>query len=60
MYSNGVSHAVSSDDYNGVLTMLKWLSYVPKVLPHVVVATILMLLWQPFLIIISVFTTHPP
>ncbi|ESN91710.1 hypothetical protein HELRODRAFT_70230, partial [Helobdella robusta] len=30
MYNNGVSHAVSSDDYNGVLTMLKWLSYMPK------------------------------
>lgn len=31
MFNNGVSHAVSIDEYNGVLTMLKWLSYVPEV-----------------------------
>ena len=30
MYNNGVSHAVASDDYDGVRVMLHWLSFVPK------------------------------
>lgn len=30
MYNNGISHAVATDDYDGVRTMLHWLSYVPK------------------------------
>ena len=29
MYSNGVSHSIVSDDYQGVREILKWLSYVP-------------------------------
>jgi len=31
MHNNGVSHAITADDFDGVLTMLKWLSYMPKV-----------------------------
>ena len=31
MHNNGVTHAVASDDFDGVHVMLKWLSYVPKV-----------------------------
>ncbi|XP_077865467.1 LOW QUALITY PROTEIN: acetyl-CoA carboxylase-like, partial [Saccoglossus kowalevskii] len=30
MHNNGVSHATSQDDFEGVLTILKWLSYIPK------------------------------
>ena len=29
MYSNGVSHSVVQDDYQGVREILRWLSYVP-------------------------------
>ena len=31
MHNNGVTHAVSRDDFEGVGTLLKWLSYMPKV-----------------------------
>ena len=31
MHNNGVSHAVTSDDFEGLHTILRWLSYVPKV-----------------------------
>jgi len=31
MHNNGVSHAVTADDFEGVLVMLNWLSYMPKV-----------------------------
>ena len=31
MYNNGISHAVVSDDYQGVREILRWLSYVPIV-----------------------------
>ena len=31
MHNNGVTHAVSRDDFDGVGTLLKWLSYMPKV-----------------------------
>ncbi|XP_038054037.1 acetyl-CoA carboxylase-like isoform X2 [Patiria miniata] len=30
MHNNGVTHAVAQDDFEGVLTILKWLSYMPK------------------------------
>ncbi len=30
MHHNGVSHAVAADDYDGVYTMLRWLSYMPR------------------------------
>ncbi|XP_063969750.1 acetyl-CoA carboxylase-like isoform X1 [Lytechinus pictus] len=30
MHNNGVTHAVSRDDFDGVGTLLKWLSYMPK------------------------------
>lgn len=30
MYTNGVSHLVAKDDYDGVLSIMKWLSYVPN------------------------------
>lgn len=30
MHNNGVSHAISGDDFEGVHIMLKWLSYMPK------------------------------
>ncbi|XP_071943409.1 acetyl-CoA carboxylase-like isoform X2 [Antedon mediterranea] len=30
MHNNGVSHAVARDDFHGVYTLLKWLSYMPK------------------------------
>ena len=32
MHNNGVSHAVAADDFEGVVIMLKWLAYMPKVL----------------------------
>jgi len=32
MHNNGVSHSVSPDDFEGVHIMLKWLSYMPKVI----------------------------
>ena len=31
MYRNGISHDTAPDDIGGVLVMLKWLSYMPKV-----------------------------
>ncbi|XP_043240119.1 acetyl-CoA carboxylase-like isoform X2 [Amphibalanus amphitrite] len=30
MYKNGVSHDVCGQDFDGICTLLKWLSYVPK------------------------------
>jgi len=30
MHNNGVSHAVADNDYGGVVTLLQWLSYMPK------------------------------
>ncbi|KAK3859492.1 hypothetical protein Pcinc_034403 [Petrolisthes cinctipes] len=30
MHKNGISHAVASNDLEGIHTMLKWLSFVPK------------------------------
>lgn len=30
MYHNGVSHVTALDDLEGIYTMLKWLSYIPK------------------------------
>lgn len=30
MYNNGVSHAIEPRDLDGVETLLRWLSYVPK------------------------------
>ena len=35
MHYNGVSHAVASDDYEGIYKILTWLSYVPKVNCHI-------------------------
>lgn len=32
MYNNGVSHHVVSGDLEGVATILRWLSYIPKVI----------------------------
>jgi len=31
MHNNGVSHAVTANDFDGVCVMLRWLSYMPKV-----------------------------
>lgn len=31
MYNNGVSHKTEPRDLDGVYTLLKWLSYIPKV-----------------------------
>lgn len=31
MYNNGVSHVTVPDDFEGVYTVLQWLSYMPKV-----------------------------
>ena len=31
MHNNGVTHAVATDDSDGVYTLLKWLAYMPKV-----------------------------
>ena len=36
MYKNGVSHDICGQDFDGICTLLKWLSYVPKVWPGVV------------------------
>lgn len=33
MHNNGVSHVTVPDDFEGVYTILEWLSYVPKVQP---------------------------
>lgn len=33
MYNNGVTHKTESSDLEGVYTILKWLSYIPKVRP---------------------------
>lgn len=30
MYNNGISHKVEQSDLDGVATILKWLSYIPK------------------------------
>ncbi|XP_032823616.2 acetyl-CoA carboxylase 1 isoform X2 [Petromyzon marinus] len=30
MYNNGVSHTTAEDDFQGVYTILQWLSYMPK------------------------------
>lgn len=32
MYNNGVSHQAVAHDLEGVKTILKWLSYIPKVI----------------------------
>lgn len=34
MHFNGVSHITVPDDFEGVYTILKWLSYMPKVRYH--------------------------
>ena len=31
MHNNGVSYSVAKDDLEGVMTILHWLSFVPKV-----------------------------
>lgn len=31
MHNNGVSHVTVPDDFEGVYTILQWLSYMPKV-----------------------------
>ena len=31
MHNNGVTHTTVPDDYEGVFTILQWLSYMPKV-----------------------------
>lgn len=31
MHNNGVSHVTVPDDFEGVCTILEWLSYIPKV-----------------------------
>ena len=31
MYNNGVSHKTEPRDLDGIYTLLKWLSYIPKV-----------------------------
>lgn len=31
MYNNGVTHTSVPDDFEGVFTILQWLSYMPKV-----------------------------
>lgn len=31
MHNNGVTHNIVPDDFEGVLTILQWLSYMPKV-----------------------------
>lgn len=31
MHNNGVTHTTVPDDFEGVFTILKWLSYMPKV-----------------------------
>lgn len=31
MHNNGVSHVIVPDDFEGVYTILQWLSYIPKV-----------------------------
>lgn len=35
MHNNGVSHTSVPDDFEGVFTILQWLSYMPKVLKNV-------------------------
>ena len=31
MHNNGVSHAVTANDFDGVCMLLSWLAYMPKV-----------------------------
>lgn len=31
MHNNGVTHSTVPDDFDGVFTILQWLSYMPKV-----------------------------
>lgn len=33
MHNNGVTHGTVCDDFEGVYTILLWLSYMPKVIP---------------------------
>lgn len=33
MHNNGVTHGTVCDDFEGVYTILQWLSYMPKVIP---------------------------
>jgi acetyl-CoA carboxylase carboxyltransferase component len=45
MHNNGVAHAVASDDFDGVVIMLKWLAYMPKVCaPNITTLTLLLVL----------------
>lgn len=31
MYNNGISHKTEARDLDGIYTIMKWLSYIPKV-----------------------------
>lgn len=35
MHNNGVTHTTVPDDFEGVFTILQWLSYMPKVCVNV-------------------------
>lgn len=35
MHNNGVTHTTVPDDFDGVFTILQWLSYMPKVCVNV-------------------------
>lgn len=44
MHNNGVTHSTVCDDFEGVFTLLQWLSYMPMVTFHVLCHFVLVLL----------------
>lgn len=47
MHNNGVTHCTVCDDFEGVFTVLQWLSYMPKVSPSLHFCHSLMCLIYP-------------
>ena len=46
MHNNGVTHLTASSDFEGVVSIVNWLSYLPKVSPHF--EDLLSTSWQTF------------
>lgn len=53
MHNNGVTHSTVCDDFEGVFTVLQWLSYMPKVSPSLHFCHSLMCLLYPIWIIFN-------
>lgn len=44
MHNNGVTHTTVCDDFEGVYTLLQWLSYMPKVEKNPIYCTLYLIL----------------